>query len=66
MDLQSKITEIRERVKQIDAEQEKLRDERRKCIIKAKRLEATLEHVNQILDEKTAAEDIVEISNNLK
>ena len=66
MNIETKIQEIRERVKQIDAEQEKLRDERRKCIIKAKRLEATLEHVNQILDEKTSAEDIVEISNNLK
>lgn len=52
MNIEHEITIKKDRIKAIDLEIEKLRSERRECIIKAKRLENTLQHVQEILGQE--------------
>lgn len=53
MDIKQKQQEFKDRIVAIDAEIEKLRQERRDCIIKAKKLQGAIEHVEEILEGKT-------------
>lgn len=53
MDIIAKRKEFTDRIMAIDLEIEKLREERRECILKSKKLESAIEHIKGILEGKT-------------
>lgn len=53
MDISIAIKKETDRIAEIDKQQSELRDERRQCIIRKKKLENALVHINEILEGKT-------------